>query len=174
MMIEVVIVLAVAIAKVWAENENVATGFQSRCGGAENSEELVPRAAVFEKIAHKDGVEMSGCNRRREVFGRDLVHRDLRCRVQARFRIEIDGDSLGCHRIVDELAIAGANLQNPCVTRNIPRKPTLTQDFPDGVPPGQHLLGKTMAIELLDSRFESLWSFQFGCCIHRLSTHSLG
>src|SRR5262249_49612698 len=161
------------VAKVRPQYENVAARLQGRGGGAEHGKELVARAAVFEKIAHEDDIEMSGWNRGREVFGSDFVHRDLRCRVQARCRTEIDGDSFGLCRMVDELAIASANLQHPCVARNVPGKPTPTQDFPDGVPAAQDLLGKTIAIELLDGRFKWLESFQFGCCIHGLSTHSL-
>ena len=63
----------------------MAARLQGRGGSSEHGKELVARAAVFEKVTHEDGVEMSRGDYGRKLFGSDFVDGNSRSRMQAGF-----------------------------------------------------------------------------------------
>jgi len=116
-MVEIIEIVFVTVPEVRAEDEHAATRLQGRGDGPQDGEHLVAGSAMFEKVAHESRVKVRGWDSNGKVLGGDLVHDDLRGGIPARFGIEVDGDPLSGGDLVDEVAIARTDLQDPSAAR---------------------------------------------------------
>jgi hypothetical protein len=67
------------------------------------------------------------------------MDRNSRPGMDSRVRIQVHRHALVSLDVIDELAIAGADLKYAGVSRDVPPKPVLTEYSPDGVSPIQNV-----------------------------------